>query len=163
VGHDAVTRLLLDEAQQAQLARHALDAYPAECCGLLIGAELPNGDLLVREIAPSANLDAAGGARAFEVDPRLILDWQKKTRGSAARILGHYHSHPDEPAAPSATDLARAWEPGQVWLIMTVLGGLPAEGVIGPLVGPIMAFRYGETGAERAFEPLELALPGVGS
>jgi proteasome lid subunit RPN8/RPN11 len=158
-----LTRLLLDETQQAQLARHALDAYPAECCGLLIGAELANGDLRVREIAPSANLDVAGGARAFEVDPRLILDWQKRTRGTDLRILGHYHSHPDEPAEPSPTDLARAWEPGQVWLIMTVLGGLPDEGVIGPLVGPITAFLYAESGASRAFDPLELATPGAAS
>jgi proteasome lid subunit RPN8/RPN11 len=156
-----VTRLLIDETQQAALARHALDSYPAECCGLLIGSELANGDLRVREIVRSPNLDAAGGARAFEVDPALILDWQKRTRGTPERVLGHYHSHPDEPAEPSATDLARAWEPGQVWLIMTVLGGLPAEGVIGPLVGPIMAFRYAETGADRAFDPLELAVPGA--
>jgi proteasome lid subunit RPN8/RPN11 len=158
-----MTRLLIDETLQAALTRHALDSYPAECCGLLIGSEIPNGDLLVNEIAPSKNLDAAGGARAFEVDPALILDWQKRTRGTDRRVLGHYHSHPDEPAEPSATDLARAWQPGQVWLIMTVLGGLPAEGVIGPLVGPIMAFRYAESGADRAFDPLELAVPGPGA
>ncbi len=141
------------------MTRHALDSYPNECCGLLIGGDLPSGDLQVHEIVRSPNLDAAGGARAFEVDPALILAWQKRTRGTAQRILGHYHSHPDEPAEPSSTDLARAWEPGQVWLIMTVLGGLPAEGVIGPLVGPIMAFRYAESGASRAFDPLELAAP----
>ncbi len=156
-----MTRLLIDDAQQAALSRHALDAYPSECCGLLIGGEAANGDLEVQEVVRSANLDAAGGARAFEVDPALILAWQKKTRGTPQRILGHYHSHPDEPAQPSATDLARAWEPGQVWLIMTVLGGLPDEGVIGPLVGPIVAFRYAESRSGRAFEPLELAIPGV--
>ena len=154
-----MTRLLIAEALQSVLKRYALDSYPNECCGLLIGTDAANGDLAVDEIAPSRNLDAAGGARAFEVDPALILAWQKATRGTGRRILGHYHSHPDEPAAPSATDLARAWEPGQVWLIMTVLGGLPAEGVIGPLVGPIMAFRYAEAGGERSFDPLDLAAP----
>ncbi|HEY4134290.1 MAG TPA: M67 family metallopeptidase [Alphaproteobacteria bacterium] len=153
-----MNRLLLDADRQAALKRHAIDAYPKECCGLLVGHER-DGDLVVSEIVPSRNLDAAGGARAFEVDPALILDWQKRLRGGPERIIGHYHSHPDEHAEPSATDLARAWEPGQVWLIMTVLGGLPAEGVIGPLVGPIMAFRYAEEGADRAFEPLELAAP----
>jgi len=156
-----VIRLLIDDAQQAALSRHALDAYPSECCGLLIGGEAANGDLQIHEVVRSPNLDAAGGARAFEVDPALILAWHKKTRGTAQRILGHYHSHPDEPAQPSATDLARAWEPGQVWLIMTVLGGLPDAGVIGPLVGPMVAFRYAESGTERAFEPLELAVPGA--
>ena len=156
-----MNRLLIDDMQQAALSRHALDAYPNECCGLLIGSDLPNGDLLVREIVRSANLDAGDGARAFEVDPAVILAWQKKTRGTTARILGHYHSHPDAPAQPSATDLARAWEPGQAWLIMTVLGGLPDEGVIGPLVGPMVAYRYLETGSDRSFEPLELAVPGA--
>lgn len=153
-----MTRLVIGQAQQAALTRHALDSYPAECCGLLIGAESPNGDLHVREVVRSPNLDPSGGARAFEVDPALILEWQKRMRDTAQRIIGHYHSHPDEPAEPSATDLARAWEPGQVWLIMSVLGGLPAEGVIGPLVGPITAFRYAEDGAARAFAPLELAI-----
>lgn len=156
-----MTRLLIDDAMQSRVTRHALDSYPAECCGLLIGTDAPGGDLLVQEVVRSSNLDPAGGARAFEVDPALILDWQKKTRGTGQRILGHYHSHPDEPAEPSSTDLARAWEPGQVWLIMTVLGGLPEEGVIGPLVGPVMAFRYAENGAEQAFDPLELANPAA--
>ena len=144
------------------MTRHALDSYPNECCGLLIGGDAPSGDLQVHDIVKSPNLDAAGGARAFEVDPALILAWQKRTRGTAQRILGHYHSHPDEPAEPSATDLARAWEPGQVWLIMTVLGGSPAEGVIGPLVGPIMAFRYAESGVGQAFDPLELSATASG-
>ncbi len=154
-----MTRLLIDEVQQAALSRHALDDYPQECCGLLIGASAPNGDLQVHEIVPSPNLDVAGGARAFEVDPAVILDWQKRTRGTGQRILGHYHSHPDGPAQPSATDLARAWEPGQVWLILSVLGGLPGEGAMPALMGPIVAYRYAESGLDKAFEPLELAVP----
>jgi proteasome lid subunit RPN8/RPN11 len=107
--------------------------------------------LTVTKVLPSVNQDPAGGARAFEVDPALILTWHKRLRGTPERILGHYHSHPDEPARPSATDLARAWEPGMIWLIVGVGRGLTE----------IAAFQYQEEGrgpaTRRSFEPVRMA------
>ena len=43
--------------------------------------------------------------------------------GAARRIIGHYLSHPEGTARPSATDLSMAWEPDLVWLITAVVGG----------------------------------------
>jgi proteasome lid subunit RPN8/RPN11 len=154
--------LRLSPAHRTALRDHALAAYPKECCGLLIGrdddgtgagagggAAAPSGALRVTRVLPSVNQDPAGGARAFEVDAELILTWHKRLRGTAERIVGHYHSHPDEPARPSATDLERAWEPGMIWLIVGVGRGL-AE---------IAAFQYQEEGrgpaTRRSFEPVE--------
>ncbi len=149
--------LRLSTAHRTALRDHALAAYPKECCGLLIGrdgegegAATTTGALLVTKVLPSVNQDPAGGARAFEVDPELILTWHKRLRGTPERIVGHYHSHPDEPARPSATDLERAWEPGMIWLIVGVGRGL-AE---------IAAFQYQEEGrgpaTRRSFEPVEM-------
>ena len=36
------------------------------------------------------------------------------------RIIGHYHSHPNGRSMPSTRDLAMAWEPELVWLIVAV-------------------------------------------
>lgn len=147
-------RLLLTKAQGKALRDHAVTAYPRECCGLLIGRD-EAGDARVTQVVPSVNLDPAGGARAFEVDPALILSWHKRLRGGAERILGHYHSHPNEPARPSPTDLERAWDPGMVWLILSVGRGKLTE---------LGAFQYEEEGqgtkgspaVSRFFTPLAL-------
>lgn len=142
--------LRIAPTQREALRDQAQAAYPKECCGLLIGRE-DGPDLVVTRVQPSVNQDPDGGARAFEVDPALILSWHKRLRGTAERIIGHYHSHPDEPARPSATDLERAWEPGMIWLILSVGRGQLTE---------LGAFRYVEEGREparrRGFEPVEL-------
>jgi proteasome lid subunit RPN8/RPN11 len=51
----------------------------------------------------------------------------RRLRGGAERLIGHYHSHPDNPALPSRRDLEMAFEPDLVWLITSVMGGRAAE------------------------------------
>ena len=147
----APVMLRIGPAERAILREQAQLAYPKECCGLLIGRE-DGGGLRVTRVQPSVNQDPDGGARAFEVDPALILSWHRQLRGTAERIIGHYHSHPNEPARPSPTDLERAWEPGMIWLILAVGRGKLTE---------LGAFRYVEEGrgpaTRRGFEPVELA------
>lgn len=41
-------------------------------------------------------------------------------------ILGFYHSHPDQPAQPSAFDREHAW-PWFAYLIVAVRNGVPQE------------------------------------
>ncbi|MEN3974796.1 M67 family metallopeptidase [Emcibacter sp. SYSU 3D8] len=108
-------------------------AYPEECCGLLIGHA--EGDaLVIDDVAESVNLSARP-RDSFEIDMRLRLTLQKALRGTGREIVGHYHSHPDAPAAPSERDRAQAWEPDMIWLIAGV-----ADGVAGDLG----AFRLDE-------------------
>lgn len=45
---------------------------------------------------------------------------EAQSRDDGIDIIGHYHSHPDGPAAPSATDLSMAYEPKMIWLICRV-------------------------------------------
>lgn len=105
-----------------QIADAAEAAWPEECCGLLVG----RGRRVARvtRIAPSPNLAAGSGDR-FEIDPglRFRLMRELAAAGGDERILGHYHSHPDHPAEPSARDLAMALEPDLLWLIVAVSGG----------------------------------------
>ncbi len=108
-----------------QIADAAEAAYPEECCGLLIG-EGGAGSWRLGRVVASANVAEGDRRRIFEVDPRLLLTLQRELRGTAQRVIGVYHSHPDGPPEPSAADLDRAWEPGLVWLITSVRDGRAA-------------------------------------
>ncbi len=109
----------------AHLLRRVVDAaeaaYPAECCGLLAGTGARG--LRVTRVVPAANLLAAERADRFEVDPAARLALMRELGDGPERLIGHYHSHPDQPPEPSATDLAMAWEPELVWLITAVCAG----------------------------------------
>ena len=98
-------------------------AYPQECCGLLVGRGDADRRVSVRRVVPSPNVAAGGGRDRFEVDPKVRFDVMRELEGGPDRIVGHYHSHPDGPAAPSATDREMAFEPDLVWLITAVAGG----------------------------------------
>jgi len=94
-------------------------ALPHECCGLLIGA----GETVVTIDRVVAAMNIAGNARRrFEVDPQLQFDTLRKLRDTPLRVVGHYHSHPGGPAAPSATDLEMAFDPQAIWLIVAIDG-----------------------------------------
>ena len=100
-------------------------AWPEEACGLLSG-RAAEGRWRVRAAHASANL-ARDRRVAFEVDPAMRLRLHKALRGTGDDVVGVYHSHVNVPAQPSPRDLARAWEPGLVWLIVSVRDRRAAE------------------------------------
>lgn len=126
-------RIIVPAAVLALIQAEAVAAYPAECCGLLVGHAEPDGSVVMLRAVPSPNLLALEPGR-FEVDPGLRLRLMRTTRTEGTAIVGHYHSHPDRPALPSATDTAMAFEPDLVWLIVPVAQGI---------AGPVRAFRLG--------------------
>ncbi len=133
----------------ADAIRHAAGAsYPNECCGLLTG-ENRNNIMTITGIHPSDNVTAGDPALGFEVDPKLRFDLMRmvETLNDGTEIIGHYHSHPDHPAKPSATDLSMAHEVDFIWLICasSKAGG-----------GKIGAFRPKADGS--AFEALSLII-----
>ena len=115
--------ITFDPAHLDAVAEHAESAYPAECCGLLVGTAENARAWHVRRVVPSRNLAPAGVRDRFEIDPALQFDLQRRLRGTAETVVGIYHSHPDGDSAPSATDLESAWQPGLVWLIAAVRAG----------------------------------------
>ncbi len=119
--------IVLTPAQLKQVVDAAETAWPAECCGLLVGVEAAAGGIRVARVAASRNLalgpDGGPARDRFEVDPRLRLDLQGELRGGPRRVIGLYHSHPGRPAQPSPRDLDAAWEPDLVWLITAVVDG----------------------------------------
>jgi proteasome lid subunit RPN8/RPN11 len=103
---------LLRQAEQA-----ARDAYPEECCGLLVGRRA-GATWTVYRLAPSANVAPADRHIRFEIDPAILLREQRRAREGGEALIGLYHSHPDGDPAPSAEDQRRAWQPDQAWLIL---------------------------------------------
>lgn len=97
-------------------------AYPFEACGLLVGHVTADEAYTVVRVVPSRNVaaEATGRRDRFEIDPKLRFETMRALEGTPDAILGHYHSHPDHPAEPSATDLSMAWDKGFVWVIVPV-------------------------------------------
>jgi proteasome lid subunit RPN8/RPN11 len=112
--------LRLTIAQQAEFAALAVEAFPREACALLVGRE-EGGALVVERIVPAANL-AVSPEREFELDPAVHVAELRRLRdvGGPQKILGHWHSHPNGRAEPSAQDVAMIFDPAMLWLISAV-------------------------------------------
>ena len=132
------------------MRRAAAAAYPEERCGLLVGQMASDGALHVSRAVATANVAAGDRARRFEVDPAARFRLMRDLRESEVAMVGHYHSHPDHPAVPSAYDLSMVFEPDLVWLIVAVAQGCAGE---------IAAFRPKADGS--GFTPLSLRIGEV--
>ncbi|RAU22301.1 hypothetical protein CU669_09265 [Paramagnetospirillum kuznetsovii] len=110
--------LVMTAEQLAVIAAAAEAAFPAECCGLLVGTG--KRPIRVTRLVPAPNLLRHTAPDRFELDPRIRFETERALRGTRERVVGHWHSHPDGSATPSATDLAQAWEPDMAWLIAGV-------------------------------------------
>jgi proteasome lid subunit RPN8/RPN11 len=104
-----------------EIRRHAHAAYPAECCGFLLGT--PEPDPLppfrtVLEAEPARNATDAAPERRFVIRSDELRDAESRAVARGRALLGFYHSHPDRPAIPSQEDLANAWP----WYTYLVFG-----------------------------------------
>lgn len=124
-GPAALPCLVLDDAARAAIVAHARETYPEECCGLLVGTRriAPTGpELVVDKVMPAANVAAERRQDRFELDPALHLRVQRELRGTDRAVIGHYHSHPDGRAEPSAIDRANIHDPTLAWVIVALNG-----------------------------------------
>jgi proteasome lid subunit RPN8/RPN11 len=95
-------------AQLQALARNS----PVEICGLLLGRA---GE--IRNAVPVPNVSASP-SDSFEIDPVILLACHRAARSGEMEVLGHFHSHPSGPAAPSERDAAASAVDGSLWLIL---------------------------------------------
>lgn len=121
--HCQVSSMVLD-----QMRAEAMRAAPEECCGLLLGERCGEA-AIIRQIAPAPNIHPCPRSR-FSIDPRALIAAHKAARSGGPAVLGHYHSHPIGPPAPSATDQAMAARDGSIWAIIAL--GRPGGGAHGP-------------------------------
>jgi proteasome lid subunit RPN8/RPN11 len=154
-----MNQLRITADQLAIVAQQAIDAYPDECCGLLIGSRSldaapitgtpitgtpivtvesvhitrnawsdEQAAMLAEAISVVSDSDPQAHSRRdrFWIDPADLFAALKSSRDRGVEIVGIYHSHPDHPAIPSATDLQLAW-PEYAYLIVSVRSGLVVD------------------------------------
>ncbi|MHB9145673.1 MAG: M67 family metallopeptidase [Symbiobacteriia bacterium] len=130
-----------------QLADHARQAAPRECCGLLTLPPL--------RYQPVRNV--AAGLNRFEMDPGDLLAVLMGLEEQGGSLWGIFHSHPTHPAAPSAADLAEAHYPDAVYLILSLApAAVPGAGLLLQPAGALRAYRR----SGQAWQELSLRVVG---
>lgn len=110
--------LVLSHALRARIAGFTAAGYPHETCGLLVGRS-DGGTTRVEDLVQARNLNTERAHDRYELDPADLLATDRAARERGLEIVGVWHSHPDHPAVPSATDRDAAW-PDWSYLIATV-------------------------------------------
>lgn len=104
----------------AKLEWHACGAYPEESVGALIGTVAEGGVArTVERLFAIDNRSRADRKRRYLVSPLDYLAAERAADATGQTLLGFYHSHPEHPARPSATDLDLA-QPNFVYVIVSV-------------------------------------------
>ncbi len=105
------------EAWDAMLA-HAKSAYPKECCGMMTGPE--SG--FVTKAVPCDNIYEGDQKDRFQIRTDDILRVQREAHEAGHHLIGFFHSHPDEGAYFSRTDLANA-SPWHAHVVLSIRNG----------------------------------------
>jgi len=114
-----------------EIARHARETYPAECCGLLVADA--SGALRFQPIrnvagtAAGAATSARGQRDGYVMDPKALLEALEAAEQAGGKLWGIVHSHPDVGAYFSREDRHMAlgggeeplW-PGVRYLVVSV-------------------------------------------
>ncbi len=102
----------LSQSQISEMIAHARAGLPNEVCGLLAGL---NGR--VTEVYPVENVDLS--PVRYTMNPTKQVHTMVAIEEAGWDFLSIYHSHPNGPATPSATDIARAYYPEVVYIILS--------------------------------------------
>ncbi len=105
--------LELSREQAADLVAHAREEFPHECCGLLAGR-----DGRVERIFRGTNVDHS--PYTYMMDPKEQLTAFKAMEAEGMDLMAIYHSHTHTAAYPSKTDVARAYYPDAVYVIVSL-------------------------------------------
>jgi proteasome lid subunit RPN8/RPN11 len=116
--------LRLSGAVADEIRRHGESAYPAECCGALVGRSDGSAKEVLR-LSPAVNRRTDDPHR-YLIAPDDLRRLEAEVRAAGLEIVGYYHSHPDHPAVPSAFDTEHAW-PWYSYLIVQIHRGRGAD------------------------------------
>jgi len=103
----------IDGAYLDEMVAHAQEEAPYEACGILAGA---NG----RPTKLYRARNAEGSPVRFRIEPHDQLRIMREIEENGWEILGIYHSHPNGPDHPSATDVAQAFYPEAIYFIVSL-------------------------------------------
>ncbi len=108
------------------ILRHTEAGYPHEACGLLSAPYTPGTEiktLAVTGHVPMPNSNTESPHNRYFIEPKALLKAERELDDNDQAMVGFYHSHPDHPARPSATDLKFSAGPVYWYVIVSVHQG----------------------------------------
>src|SRR5258708_14409274 len=105
------------------LIRLSEEAYPFEGGGVLIGPLDPGK--VDQQVVTLGNIlrDEGSGRFDFSFSPKEFMDAQREAEKKNLDVVGIFHTHPDHPPRPSATDASQPMLAGWINIIAAVNGG----------------------------------------
>jgi proteasome lid subunit RPN8/RPN11 len=128
----------LSAAALETIRQHGAETFPDECCGALIVV-----DGVITEAFRMKNTTGGSATRRFRIGPEGYRLADARAREVGGTLVGFYHSHPNEPARPSAYDLEHAW-PNLTYVIISVRAGTPDDITVWHLRDDRSGFDQGE-------------------
>jgi proteasome lid subunit RPN8/RPN11 len=113
--------LKLHQSEYNEIRRHGEEAYPCECCGVLLGT-VECDARAVSDTVRCQNISDSPKDR-YEIAPVEVVRILRDARSRGFEIVGFYHSHPDHPAQWSPTDFDEAYWLGCSYVITSVENG----------------------------------------
>jgi proteasome lid subunit RPN8/RPN11 len=103
--------LTLTPAQWQEILAHVQAERPNEACGLLAG----EGGV-VQRVYPVENV--LHSPREYQMDPKRQVEVMLEIEAAGWELSGIYHSHPGGPPVPSPADVAQAYYPDSIYVIL---------------------------------------------
>ncbi len=101
-----------------RIIEYARKDVPNETCGYLVGT-----GHIVDRVIPMTNADHS--PESFHFVPEEQFAALKTTSAMKQILVGVYHSHLTTPARPSTTDIAQAYDPNFIYVIVSLLSNPP--------------------------------------
>jgi proteasome lid subunit RPN8/RPN11 len=101
----------------AAIVEQARAEHPNEACGVLAGHASQNGGAASRIFRMT---NAERSPVIYRIDPKEQFRVFKEIEDEDLDLVAIYHSHTRSPAYPSATDVAQAYYPEAVYLIVSL-------------------------------------------
>jgi len=110
---------VLPQSLRGEIAAHAREAAPQECCGLLLGE-----DETVRRVMRCRNVHVTPETR-YLIDMQQVVDAFRASDDFDRELVAIYHSHPRSQAYPSPTDRAEAQWPLAAYVLVSLRSDPP--------------------------------------
>jgi proteasome lid subunit RPN8/RPN11 len=107
--------MIITTDQLAQLIALARRDAPNETCGIIAGK---NNRALKIYSLPN---DASNPRIEYNAEPRALIAAFREIEANGWEHLAIFHSHPATPAYPSPTDIARAFYPDAIYILISLM------------------------------------------
>lgn len=100
---------------------HALETYPNECCGAMLGRNIDDRKLVTEAVPLDNAFEGQQNAR-YELRPSDLVAADEAARERGLDLIGIFHSHPDCDAYFSSTNLKNSC-PWFSFVILSIKNG----------------------------------------